>query len=87
MLERLHAAGSKLKLEKCQLFQKQVDFLGHRVSAEGIKPNPHSIAKIKLWPVPENVTEVCRILGMGNYKRRCVKDYAKVVRPMNELTK
>ena len=67
VLERIKDVGLKLKPEKCQLFQKEVDFLGHLVSAVGIKPNPHNIARIKLWPIPENVTQVRQILGMGNY--------------------
>ena len=54
----MKAAGLKLKPEKCQLFQREVDFLGHLVSADGVRPNPHNIAKIKLWPTPSNVTEV-----------------------------
>ena len=87
VLDRIKAAGLKLKPEKCQLFQREVDFLGHLVSADGIKPNPHNIAKIKQWPKPSNVTEVRRILGMGNYYRRFVKDYAKLVSPLTHLTK
>ena len=45
VLDRIKAAGLKLKPEKCQLFHREVDFLGHLVSADGIKPNPHNIAK------------------------------------------
>ena len=87
VLERIKAAGLKLKPEKCQLFQKEVDFLGHLVSAEGIKPNPHNIEKVKHWPVPKNATEVRRILGLGNYYRRFVQGYSKLVRPLTDLTR
>ena len=87
VLERIKAAGLKLKLEKCQLFQREVDFLGHLVSADGVRPNPHNIAKIKLWPTPSNVTAVRQILGMGNYYRRFVKNYAKLVHPLTDLTR
>ena len=87
MLERIKAAGPKLKPEKCQLFQKEVDFLGHLVSAEGIKPNPHNIEKVKHWPKPKNATEVRRILGLGNYYRRVVQGYYKLVRPLTDLSR
>ena len=45
VLDRLQVAGLKLKPEKCQLFRLEVDFLGHVVSADGVRPNPHNIAK------------------------------------------
>ena len=57
------------------------------MSADGVRPNPHNIAKIKLWPTPSNVTEVRQILGMGNYYRHFVKNYAKLVHPLTELTR
>ena len=87
VLERIRTAGLKLKPEKCQLVQKEVDFLGHLVSAEGLRPNPHNIAKVEQWPVPTNVTDVRRILGLGNYYRRFVKNYSQLVRPLTDLTR
>ena len=87
VLDRLQVAGLKLKPEKCQLFQLEVDFLGHVVSADGVRPNPHNIAKIEQWPVPTNVTGVRQILGMGNYYRRFVKNYSALVRPLTDLTR
>ena len=61
VLQRLQFAGLKLKPEKCQLFQTEVDFLGHLVSEQGIKPNPHNVSKIQQWPIPTNVTGVRQI--------------------------
>ena len=87
VLQRLQFAGLKLKPEKCQLFQTEVDFLGHLVSAQGIKPNPHNVSKIQQWPIPTNVTGVRQILGLGNYYRRFVKNYSSLVRPLTELTR
>ena len=87
VLNRIRTAGLKLKPEKCQLFQKEVDFLGHLVSAEGLRPNPHNIAKVEQWPTPTNVTDVRRILGLGNYYRRFVKNYSQLVRPLTDLTR
>ena len=42
-------------------------FLGHLVSAEGVRPDPSNVEKIIKWPTPKNVTGVCVLLGMGNY--------------------
>lgn len=46
VLERIRKAGLKLKPNKCQLFQKEVSFLGHVINKNGITPNPDNIAKI-----------------------------------------
>ena len=58
VLERIKAAGLKLKPEKCFMLQKEVVFLGHVVSDEGVKPNPTNIANIASWPVPKTPRQV-----------------------------
>ena len=47
VFSRIKGAELKLKPEKCQLLQTQVNFLGHTISAEGVLPNPDNLAKIK----------------------------------------
>lgn len=77
----------KLKPDKCDLFQAHVTFLGYVVSAEGVLPNPDNISKILQWPRPKTVTQVRQLLGMGSYYRKFIKDFAKLVRTLVELTK
>ncbi len=86
VLDRIQSSGLKLKPEKCHLLQTEVTFLGHLVTADGVKPNQANIAKIQQWPRPTNVTEVRQILGMCNYYRRFVKDYSLLARPLTSLT-
>ncbi len=87
VLGRIRKAGLKLKPGKCQLFRPQVTFLGHVVSGEGVKPDPTNISKVADWPTPSNVTDVRAFLGLGNYYRRFVKDFAEIAKPLTELTK
>ncbi|VDI51306.1 Hypothetical predicted protein [Mytilus galloprovincialis] len=56
-------ANLKLQPEKCELLQKTITFLGHQVSAEGVKPCHQNIAKILQWPTPFNIKQVKHILG------------------------
>jgi len=37
------------------------------------------------WPQPKNVKDVRKFLGLANYYRRFIKDFARVARPMNVL--
>ena len=58
VFSRLQAAGLKLRPEKCEMLQEEVTFLGHVVSATGVKPNPVNIAKVIEWPVPKTAKQV-----------------------------
>ena len=85
--ERLRNAGLKLKPDKCNMLQTKVVFLGHVVTAQGIRPNPTNIAKIVEWPRPKTAKQIKQLVAMGSYYRKYVKYFATIVRPMVELTK
>lgn len=87
VLDRIRAAGLKLKPDKCMMLQEEVTFLGHVVSGEGVKPSPTNIEKIINWPKPRTARQVKQFVAMGSYYRRNVKDFATIVRPMVDLTK
>ena len=87
VLKRIKAAGLKLKADKSNMFQTSVLFLGHIVSADGVKPNPTNIAKVVDWPRPKTAKQIRQFVALGSYYHRFVKDFATMVRPMVELTK
>ena len=87
VLERIEAAGLKLKPAKCVLLQQEVVFLGHIVSGEGVKPSPTNISKIMSWPKPKTAKQIKLLVAMGSFYRRYVKNFASIVRPMIDLTK
>lgn len=83
---RLSQFNLKLKPSKCELFQKQVKYLGHIISAKGIETDPSKITDLQNWPKPTDVTEMRSFLGFAGYYRRFVKDYAKIAAPLHALT-
>ena len=87
VLQRIKAAGLKLKPAKSHMLQKEVVFLGHVVSGEGVRPSPTNIAKILCWPKPRSPRQIKQFVAMGSYYRRYIKNFASMVRPMVELTK
>lgn len=87
VLDRITKAGLKLKPSKCRLLQTEVVFLGHVVSAEGVRPDPANISKIIEWPRPANPKQVKQFVATGSYYRRFVKNFAQTARPLIELTK
>uniref|UniRef100_A0AAV2LBN6 ribonuclease H n=1 Tax=Knipowitschia caucasica TaxID=637954 RepID=A0AAV2LBN6_KNICA len=86
VFDRLRKHGLKLKPSKCHLMKKEVQYLGHRVCAEGIRTDPEKISKVKDWPQPTNRKEVLRFLGFAGYYRRFVESYAKIAAPLYRLT-
>ena len=56
--QKLEKAGLKLKPSKCELFQQQLAYLGHVVSAKGVSIDEGKIDAIRNWPTPTNIMEV-----------------------------
>ena len=86
VFERFKSAGLKLKPSKCSLFQKEILFLGHVVSEEGIHTDPIKTKAVRDWPQPKNVKEVRGFLGLCSYYRKFVKNFADIARPLHRLT-
>jgi len=45
------------------------------------------VDRVLSWPQPKNVKDIRKFLGLTNYYRRFIKDFARVARPMNVLTR
>ena len=84
-MESLSAAGVKLNKEKEELRRKEIKFLGHIISGDGIRPDPEKIQAIIGMNEPENIQELRRFLGMVNFLGRHLKNLSTVLNPMTEL--
>ena len=73
------------KLSKCDFWLKEVTFLGHIVSVEGIRVDPAKIEAIVNWKPPQNVTEVRSFLGLARYYRRFVKGFSVIASTLTKL--
>lgn len=85
VLNKLKEANLKIQLDKCEFFRKEVQFLGHTVSEDGVRPNQDKIETIKNWPLPTTEKQVRQFLGILGYYRRFIKDFAKLVKPLTLL--
>lgn len=83
---RIGTAGLRLNARKCNLARDHVVFLGHVISAVGLRPDPRNTDKVKTWPVPRSATEVRAFLGLCSYYRRFVRSFAQRAAPLNHLT-
>ena len=86
VLQRLRDAELKLQPAKCSFFQKQVKYLGHMISEEGVATDPTKTEKVKQWPTPSTADEVQQFLGLASYYRRFIQHFSEIVKPLHHLT-
>ena len=86
VLERLQDAGLKLKQEKCAFFRKEVLYLGHVVSEDGIVPDSTKTDKVSNWPTPSCVPQLQAFLGLANYYCHFIQNFSELAKPLHELT-
>lgn len=87
VIDRAKSLNIKLNPDKLQYKLKEVRFLGNIFCSEGIKPDPERIKAINSIENPKNVKELERVLGMLNYLRRYIPNYANLISPVCELLK
>ena len=74
------------KLSKCSFCSPELNFLGHVISAEGIKVDPAKTAVVRAWPKPKTLKELQAFLGLANYFRRFIPGYGTMSAPLTSLT-
>ena len=82
VFERLRAAGLKCKPTKCQLCLREIEYLGHVVSEGRVRPDPAKVLKIVEWPTPRNGSELASFLGLCNYYRPLIAEFAGMADPL-----
>ena len=82
----LEAADLKMKRSKCDFFKKHIHYLGHLISANGIRPLKDKLDSIRDMPAPCNSKEVKQFLGLVGYYRKFVPCFAALSRPLSKLT-
>jgi hypothetical protein len=73
------------KLSKCSFFQKEIHYLGHIISDEGISVDPEKVKAIMEWPVLKNVHEVRSFMALAGYYQRFVEELSKIEKPITTL--
>ncbi|KAL8586473.1 hypothetical protein ACOMHN_050068 [Nucella lapillus] len=85
LLAKIIDSGLKLRVEKCQFLRRQVTYLGHTISAEGVSCEDSKVDVVREWPVPKTTTEVRSLLGFASYYRRFIRNFARMAGPLHDL--
>ena len=86
VFEKLRDAKLSMKLSKCHFFTKEIQYLGHILGKEGIKPVPAKTEAIKVMQPPVNPKQVCTFLRLVGYYRKFIRNFAKIAKPLTMLT-
>ena len=86
VIQQLQNAGLKLKPSKCQFVRREVEYLGHVITPDGLKTNLKLVESVADYPKPQNSKEIKQFLGLSSYYRRFIKNFSAIAQPLTALT-
>ena len=87
VIKRMEENNLYVKPEKCKQKVRKVGFLGVVIENDRIKIEEEKVKVVLDWPTPKLVKDVQKFLGLANYYRQFIKDFAKIARPLHELVR
>jgi hypothetical protein len=86
VLRRLREEGYVANPDKCEFYQKEVSFLGHVISEQGMSVQQYKVKAVSAWPVPQTKKHVRSFLGLTGYYRKFIRAYSDIAAPLTDLT-
>lgn len=86
-LEQIQEFGFKLNITKCNFGEKSINFCGHIIDDQGIRPHPEKIWKVESAPQPTDVKQLRSFLGSVNYYGKFIKSMKEIRGPLDKLLK
>lgn len=84
---RMRKHNLKLQPDKCEFLRKEVFYLGHVITSDGVKPDERKVEAVKNFPVPTTTQKLKGFLGLAGYYRRFIPNFSKIAKPLTELLK
>lgn len=78
--------GLVVKKEKCVFGVQELDYLGHRVTTDGVKPLPQRVEAMQKYPCPSDKAALTKFIGVINYYHRCLPHIAQTLAPLHAAT-
>ncbi|ETN16341.1 hypothetical protein PPTG_21901 [Phytophthora nicotianae INRA-310] len=85
VLERLATAGLTLKLKTCLFATTAMEYLGHELSSDGVRPLPRLVSAVQDFPRPKDAVEAKPFVHLAGYYRRFVEGFGSIMAPITKL--
>ena len=86
-LEAMKNEGVLLNLDKCRIAYEAIEFLGHKLGNDEVRPVNSNVEAIEKYPRPRTKAECQRFLGLVNYNRKFIPCVSQLLRPIIDLVK
>ncbi len=87
LMERCLEKQIRLNKDKMEIRMDKITFLGHQITSEGLSTDPEKVRAITEFPVPQNVQDLRRFLGMCNYLAKYLPNLTEETTGLRNLTK
>ncbi|XP_029659540.1 uncharacterized protein LOC115233336 [Formica exsecta] len=67
--------------------RKEVTYLGHIITENGILPDPTKLEAVRNFPTPRKVKDIKAFIGLAGYYRKFIENFSKIAKPLTKLTK
>jgi hypothetical protein len=82
---RFRKYSLKLQPDKCEFLRKEVHYLGHLITENGVRPDPTKVEAVEKFPRPVTEKQLKCFLGMVGYYRKSIPKFSKIASPLHEL--
>ncbi|KDR23651.1 Retrovirus-related Pol polyprotein from transposon 17.6, partial [Zootermopsis nevadensis] len=87
VFEKLRECNIKIEPDKCEFLKVELNYLGHIVTANGVKPDPKKINAVSDFPTPKTQKDIKSFLGLAGYYRKFIDKFSAIARPLTDLLK
>ncbi|XP_054827489.1 uncharacterized protein LOC129324320 [Eublepharis macularius] len=76
-----------VKLSKCEFHKEELDYLGYRISSQGLKMDPAKVQALESWEAPQTRRQLQSFLGFANFYRPFIENFTQIALPVTDLLK
>jgi hypothetical protein len=87
VFQKLREYNLKIEPDKCEFLKEELNYLGHVVTSEGVRPDENKIKAVVEFPTPKTQKDIKSFLGLAGYYRKFISDFSAIARPLTNLLK
>jgi hypothetical protein len=87
VFQKLSEWNLKIEPDKCEFLKEELNYLGHAVTSEGVKPDDEKIRAVVEFPTPKTQKDIKSFLGLAGNYRKFIADFSATARPLTQLLK